>query len=75
MTIKFYVTCADGRVITAIKYLAVEPSNNRFIIINSALGVRQSFYQHLAKYLTENGYIPKPLEGARFQQDEKRAKY
>jgi len=56
MTIKFNVTCDDGRVIFATKYPAAQPSRNQLIIINSALGVRQSFYQPLALYLAENGY-------------------
>ena len=56
MSTKFYVSCSDGRVIAATKYLAVEPLKKQFIIINSALGVRQSFYQALALYLSQNGY-------------------
>jgi predicted alpha/beta hydrolase len=56
MTTKFTVICEDGRAIQATQYQALEPSNNQFIIINSALGVRQSFYQALALYLSESGY-------------------
>jgi len=55
MTTKFTVTCSDGRLISATKYDAIEP-NNKFILINSALGVRQSFYQTLAIFLSRNGY-------------------
>jgi len=55
MTTKFTVTCSDGRLISATKYDAIKP-NNKFILINSALGVRQSFYQALAIFLSRNGY-------------------
>ncbi|WDE01072.1 alpha/beta fold hydrolase [Thalassomonas actiniarum] len=55
MTIKFNVKCKDGRVLSATKYLPATASNNRFIIINSALGVKQDFYQALAQYLAEHG--------------------
>ena len=56
MTAKFTVTCSDGRLLAATQFNAATPSNNQFIIINSALGVRQSFYQSLATYLSGNGY-------------------
>ncbi len=56
MTTKFYVTCSDGRMISATTYSAIEPINNQVIVINSALGVRQSFYKALALYLSDKGY-------------------
>lgn len=55
MTTKFSVTCEDGRVISATKYCAIRSSKDQLIIINSALGVRQSFYQALAQFLSEHG--------------------
>jgi len=56
MTTKFTVTCSDKRLIAATKYDAIEPKNNKYIIINSALGVKQSFYQAFSVYLSQNGY-------------------
>lgn len=56
MTTKFNVICADGRVIAATKYHAINSLSSQLIIINSALGVRQSFYQALAQFLSKNGY-------------------
>ncbi|WP_281558833.1 alpha/beta fold hydrolase [Thalassomonas sp. RHCl1] len=55
MTIKFNVKCKDGRVLSATQYLPATAANNRFIIINSALGIKQDFYRALAQYLTEHG--------------------
>jgi len=55
MTIKFNISCGDGRVLSASKYLPAAAAGNRFIIINSALGVKQDFYRPLAQYLAENG--------------------
>ena len=51
MTTKFKVGCGDGRVLAATRYQAAGDSGNRLVVINSALGVRQSFYQALALYL------------------------
>ena len=56
MTTKFKVGCGDGRVLSATRYQAAGDSGNRLILINSALGVRQSFYQALALYLAARGY-------------------
>lgn len=70
MTTKFTVTCSDGRLLAATRYKAQEPRARRLIIINSALGVRQSFYQALAEYLSKQGYAvitwdPRSIGGSR----------
>lgn len=56
MTTKFKVTCDDGRVLSAIKFTATQSLTNKLIVINSALGVKQSFYTALALFLSDNGY-------------------
>ena len=56
MATQFTVKCTDGRELTATKYESVISSNEKLIIINSALGVKQQFYRHLAKYLVQQSY-------------------
>jgi len=56
MTEEFKVTCSDGRQISATKYQASTAKRNEYIIINSALGVKQSFYQTFANYLAHKGF-------------------
>jgi len=56
MTEEFKVTCSDGRQIRATKYQASTAKRNQYIIINSALGVKQSFYQTFANYLAHKGF-------------------
>lgn len=57
----FTVTCPDGRVLTATHYqataTATATANARLVLINSALGVKQYFYQAMAQFLANQGFI------------------
>lgn len=56
MKTNFTITCADGKKLAASKYTPDKINTQKLIVINSALGVRQSFYEPLAMYLTEEGF-------------------
>jgi len=51
MTTKFNLTCPDGRTLAVTKYEAGSGRQKHFIIINSALGIKQEYYQKIAHYL------------------------
>jgi len=51
MTTTFNVTCSDGRRLTLTKFDAAAGEQKHFVIFNSALGIKQHFYQKIAEYL------------------------
>ena len=56
MTEYFTIRCEDGRLLHGSKYMPTTPRNGRVIVINSALGVTQAFYQPFAMNLAEQGF-------------------
>lgn len=56
MKTKFTITCADGKKLAACKYTPDNINTQKLVVINSALGVKQSFYEPLAMYLSEHGF-------------------
>ncbi|SFC61568.1 alpha/beta hydrolase family protein [Pseudoalteromonas denitrificans] len=59
MTIQIKITCSDGRKISAMQYQATHTKvkEKGLILLNSALGIKQSFYQEFAQFLANQGYI------------------
>ena len=51
MTTKFNLICRDGRQLALTKFEAINGTEKHFIIINSALGIKQEYYQKIAQYL------------------------
>lgn len=56
MKTNFTITCTDGQKLTAVKYNPNNIGNKKLVVVNSALGVKQSFYEPLATYLTKHGF-------------------
>lgn len=56
MKTNFSVKCADNRELVAAKYEPTVVSKGQLIVINSALGVKQGFYEHFATYLANHGF-------------------
>jgi predicted alpha/beta hydrolase len=54
MTNMYKAICTDGREITLKAY--INPEHERVIVINSALGVKQNFYEDFALYIFSKGF-------------------
>ena len=55
MTTRFNVICSDGRRLALTKFEAHSAEPKHFIIINSALGIKQGYYQGIAQFLQQQG--------------------
>jgi predicted alpha/beta hydrolase len=49
------IVTTDGTVLSATRFIP-EQSNGRVVLINSATGVKQKYYEHLATFLAEKGF-------------------
>lgn len=72
MTTKFNLTCRDGRTLAVTKFEAESGTQKHFIIINSALGIKQEYYQKIAEYLQNQNctvitWDPRGIGGSRLK--------
>lgn len=70
MTTKFNVICSDGRRLALTKFESKSGVEKHVIIINSALGIKQAYYQNIAEYLQNQNctvitWDPRGIGGSR----------